>query len=346
MVSRRKFFLFVFFEMLILQIVNSQKQGEILVLSEPHKYSTTSIYATNSIATMKDFHIPFTLNEGAENSDTEAYTPVIKAFINQVPVNMGISMCGLDVESEIYTSFLKKLGGQNLVDSVKKTIEEKAETLYPAVELNDYIIQDIIVKHLTSCIFSSTCINNVEMGKFQASYYNAQEHLPVSTDGILGLLFFNRCQNIVLDYINNEIIINAPPLKSEEIPLTLFQDLCSFAISVSINGVKQDAIIAPTVSAVYLRDDYKNSIKYSNDEILSFVKSGNCRKPTDKYKNITVKIFNSEVKCRGYFSSRREGEMISETPNLVMRKINFLGYPVFKGRRIQLDFKNWVFRMD
>ncbi len=177
---------------------------------------------------------------------------------------------------------------------------------------------------------------------------NLQEEYPLlsTIDGQIGLFLFSDCENIVIDYRNNEIIINAPSLPTEGMPMRQFSDCYGFCTKVKINGVEQDAIIAPSMSTVYLRDENKSSKTYTDEEIIEYGKTGTPRTPSNKYKNITVQIGDVTVQCKGYLTSRRNGEMDGESAKRMVRKINILGYPVFAGHRIQLDFKNWVFRMD
>ena len=302
---------------------------------------TVSLYATDNIARVKNLHIPFTM----DNHDS--YWPIIEMRAGTVPLKMGFQPCGLGVDMEAYTTFVRKIGGADLERSVWNSIREETMAQYPDREPDKFLMNDIINRHLTSFRVYDIKINDINMGQVDASFYDAQEYYDSDEDGVIGLLFFANCDNIIIDYRNNEIVVNAPAISSEGSPMRVLEGSCSIILTkVMINGVEQDAVIAPTASSVYLRDDYKSKKYYSDQEILSYCYNGKSRNPTDKYKNVTVDIDGITVHCKGYFTSRAKGEMAGEFLNHMMRKVNFLGYPVFKGHRIQFDLKQGLFRMD
>lgn len=310
-------------------------------LEEP---SCSSILATDSIANLKDFHIPFTINEHLE--DTNGYTPAIDVVINGVPVKMGVTIDGMNAEIQVYTSLLKKIGGQNLVDEVWNNIEKETRLKYSDGEITDSMRQDIINRRDISINLSDININGSLLGNIEARYYNTQEYSSASLDGVLCTLFFSKCKNVIVDYRKNEIIVNGDAIVSNGSPMRLLKDTYLLSTKIKINGIEQDAIISPTLSAVYLRDDYKSSKKYSDEEILHFCYNGTPRYYNNKYKNIVLTVDDIDMQCKGYFTSRRRGEITGDFVENMVRKINIIGYPVFKGHRIQLDFKNGLFRMD
>lgn len=300
-----------------------------------------SEWATVSIAEQKNFIIPFTLDE-------ENLFPSISLSIGNVPVKMGIDTSFLGTIALAYTSLILKTGGQDLLDEIWKSIKEEAMQKYSVQNPDDALMQDIIQSHKLFLTIPNVSIGRQKMGSLYANYYNAQEYYDEvkKIDGVLGLYFFFNCENIVIDYKSNCIVVNADAITGNEVPMRQFGDMAAVVVKVIINGVEQDSVVAPSFRAVYLRDMYNEKIDYSDKEIINYAKHGTPRKKTDKSKTVTVQIGDQEVSCKGYFYPRWKGDLSGEGNLAMVRKINFLGYPVFKGHRIQLDFKNWVFRMD
>lgn len=298
--------------------------------------------ACNFLATLKDFHIPFTL-------DKISLFPCITLKLDDIPLNMSVAVYSdkFSQESQIYLSGIRKLG---VFDDMIDALKLKAASMY------DKQVEQVMDRDLSNVMISGNAVFtllNVSsegqyLGKISTNYINLQEEYPElnNVDGELNLSLFSLCNNIVIDYRNNEVIINAPPISEKGTPMHQFYDFYAVCTKVKINGVEQDAIIVPTLSAVYLRDENKSSKTYTDEEIIEYGKTGTPRSATNKYKNIVVQIGDVEVSCKGYLTSRRRLELQGAGAVRMVRKINFLGYPVFKGHRIQLDFKNWIFRMD
>ena len=314
----------------------------ITVFAHAEDFDDSEKELCNVLAEKKEFHIPFTFDE-------RTLMPVIEIQVENETLRMGINLFGLSKEAEIYTSFMKKMGldYSGIFELIRQGMADELEKSY--IEISDDDIITFIDDNRATLNVPNVFIEGELFGTMFPCYSMRQEEYDdlKYIDGMIGThLFWPLCDNVVIDYKNCEIVVNAPPLPTVGTYMKPFWYGDAFRMTVSINGVEQDAVIAPALSAVYLRDEINSSKAYSDREIIEYCKTGKARKPTDKYKNIVVQVDGVEKQCKGYFSSRKAGEVLYGNSPFIIRKTNLLGYPVFKGRRIQLDFKNWVFRMD
>ena len=142
-------------------------------------------------------------------------------------------------------------------------------------------------------------------------------------DGLLGLSWMKRYNNIVFDYINHRIDYNQPPITDYDIPMN-WNDVFGngYAIPFTFNGKEMYGCIDTGCYCTYVNLGIIGEEKGDDGVyVVNDFSIGNI-----KYENMTI-------------TQAKEGAMDDFAKN------NILGYSCFKDHVIQLDFKNNVFRI-
>src|SRR5574344_1769903 len=180
--------------------------------------------------------------------------------------------------------------------------------------------------------FSETFFNGTEF-KYIPSF--ASDRLKV--DGIVGINFFNSFDNVLIDYKNNVIEIDAVLLDAEPLPMRKLQGLDLYVTEVKLDGYEQTALIDTGAEYLFIRSDYKNKKNISDSEITDCVlnKKNSRRKLNFGSKKVLLSVGNIDISFNGYSTANMFMNCSKEAIALG-QVCNILGYEVFKNRRLQL----------
>ncbi len=169
----------------------------------------------------------------------------------------------------------------------------------------------------------------------------------VPVDGLLNISFFGEHDNIIIDYVHKTIEFDGEQITGKAEPLRKIVDDGDvlYVTKLSINGIRQEAIIG-TIDFFVLRDCYDEDLEYSDDEIVAFAKFGPELPDMPYKKKVRYELCGTKGRVVGYKSTDSQCSAFSAAKIRLHSMVNFIGYPIFKGHRIQLDFKNDLFRMD
>ena len=152
--------------------------------------------------------------------------------------------------------------------------------------------------------------------------------IPDYFDGFLGLTWMKQYNNIVIDYVNNRIDYNQPPITDYDIPMN-WNDIFGYkyAIPFTFNGKEMYGMLDTGCYCTMV-----------NLGIIGEEKNENGLYIVHDFSIGNVKYESMEIKCIDEVLS-------NESMMIAFAKQNTLGYPCFKDHVIQLDFKNNVFRI-
>ena len=146
-------------------------------------------------------------------------------------------------------------------------------------------------------------------------------------DGCIGLTWLKRYNNIVLDYVNNRIDYNQPPINDYDIPMEFGNYSKKYSVPFTFNGKEMLGLIDTGSYATFVNLPIIGE-KRGEDGlyIVHDFSIGNVH-----YENMEIKG-GDDVGC-------------AEGVRRMFAEDNVLGYSCFKDHVIQLDFKNNVFRI-
>ena len=147
-------------------------------------------------------------------------------------------------------------------------------------------------------------------------------------DGWLGLSWMKFYDDILIDYVNNRIRYNQPPISDYDIPMC-WNDKAEnkYTIPFTLNGKEMYGII-----------DTSSSLTWINTENLAGKEDKNGLYTVNDFSIGDVSYREMEVSSINVVFDAEDSEKESVQNNV-------LGYPCFKDHVIQLDFKNNVFRI-
>ena len=146
-------------------------------------------------------------------------------------------------------------------------------------------------------------------------------------DGLLGLTWMTKYNNIVFDYVNKRIDYNQPPISDYDIPMVYGNYSKTYYVPFTFNGKEMLGLIDTGSYATFVnlpiigekKDD--NGLYIVHDFCIGNV----------SYENMEIKAGDEVISNEGAMRTFAED--------------NVLGYSCFKDHVIQLDFKNNVFRI-
>ena len=147
--------------------------------------------------------------------------------------------------------------------------------------------------------------------------------IPDYFDGFLGLTWMKQYNNIVIDYVNNRIDYNQPPITDYDIPMNW--DGYQYSIPFTFNGNEMYGMLDTGCFSTHV-----------NLGIIGEEKDDNGLYVVHDFSIGNVHYDSIEITPEGYSNERFQN---------YAAKNNVLGYSCFKDHIIQLDFKNNVFRI-
>jgi hypothetical protein len=268
----------------------------------------------------------------------------------QIENDKGLYNVAFDTGSN-YNNLLKN-GVKKIFGDEKRPIElaytyvrrlspdKNEKELYRAV--NELINSGGITCTLNNLTVSGTAINDIVLQYVPANTRKIDKGLA---DAIVGVNFFGKCNNILIDYNNKVIEIDAAQLKVQACPMRKLNQLGLYVAEVVIDGITQPALIDTGAEYLFIREGFNKKIIYSDSDIINYTLHGKVKKSLPGFKLVQVQVGNINSKYRGYNTSNM---FISgtESGNAFGQKCSILGYEVFKGHRIQLDFEHNLFRIE
>lgn len=164
-------------------------------------------------------------------------------------------------------------------------------------------------------------------------------------DGIINLDFFGDVKNILIDYKDKKIKINSAEKLKYAVTYEKFNQLNLYLVEVSLNGVKQQALIDTGASCLFLRDNYKESGRVTEEGLLSSLQKEKSAAHAESKIKIKLNIGKFEEKITGVYPDINNYNL-TDGAEKVLQNINLLGYDVFKNHKIQIDFNSKEFRIE
>ena len=160
-------------------------------------------------------------------------------------------------------------------------------------------------------------------------------------DGMVGLEFFGECRTLTVDYVNHLIVLDAPPLQGEALPMTRSQFHTLYTIPIAIDGVAQTAIVDSGAS--HFMKANKKALAMSEEEKWDFMQNGkNVVKWTMGWKTVEVTYGGTTEKVKAIAATN----MFVRASDMTRRGAyvyNFFGWPLMKDRAVQFDFEGGRF---
>lgn len=169
-----------------------------------------------------------------------------------------------------------------------------------------------------------------------------------SYEGIIGESTFREFSNIIIDYKNKLIIFDGEPISEEEIPMIVDDEGLCF-IEFTCKGIKEIGLIDTGAHAFLLRSTFFEKpyeFNFLSEQKIDELKKREVKltKPK-KYLFKDIKIGKTNFnKINGFLSSDSSILMTDEARGRTT-EYSILGFPFFKDKIIQLDYKNKVFRI-
>ena len=164
-------------------------------------------------------------------------------------------------------------------------------------------------------------------------------------DGIINLDFFGDVKNILIDYKDKKIKINSDEKLKYSVSYEKFTQLNLYLVEVSLNGVKQQALIDTGASCLFLRDNYKDSSRITEEKLLNSLQQAKADSHAESKIKVKLQIGRWEEKITGIYPDINNYNL-TDNAGKVLQNINLLGYDVFKNHKIQIDFNSKEFRIE
>ena len=261
--------------------------------------------------------------------------------------------------NEIYHVFLRVAYNNNFIyeTGVEKSVGDKnmlyqiAESMvrkqFPDASENEIRKErdHLIDSGKIVMTFSELQLNGARLfdEKFVFDQYGNTEYSDL-VDGVLALFAFSNERNLIIDYVNQEIILNGEAICEECVPMRKLKWHCGYVIPIQINGVQQEALIDIDATDVFVRDNYLSESVCTDDELLECTK---LKVPLTAYwtDSVEVKIGSQTAVHRVFKTTDSTIPFVSDIMRAFGTKMNMLGYAAFKNAKIQFDFENSVFRV-
>jgi len=190
-------------------------------------------------------------------------------------------------------------------------------------------------------------IPSYEGGRKQIPFYASNFSFSLF-DGIIGQDAFRQFSNIIIDYKNKVIVFDGEPINGDEIPMIIDEQGLCF-IDLLLNGKKETCLIDTGADVFILRGSFFEkdcNYNYSKLEQIEKLKERKVElTPPHNYLFKNVKIGNVKYKkITGLLASDSRIQMTPEA-RARLSEYSSLGFPFFKDKIIQLDYKNQVFRI-
>ena len=316
--------------------VHYRRLARLFKLMLPVAIFLVTMQATPCYNSKKSVTIPFVLVESRPVVDF-----VLSGKDEVFHVFFGVSFNS----SFIYETGVAKSVGDKAV--LYQVAEEKSRELFPDAS------EDEIHKNKETLIdsgkvfmtFSELQLNGARLfdEKFVFDQYGNTKYSD-SVDGVLALSAFSSERNLIIDYVNQEIILNGETICEEYVPMRKVEWLCGYVIPIQINGVSQEALVDIDSTEVFVRDNYLSESVCTDDELLECF---TLEVPLTDYwtDSVEVKIGSQTAVHRVFKTTDSSIPFASNVARALGSRINLLGYAAFKNAKIQFDFENGVFRV-
>ena len=124
-----------------------------------------------------------------------------------------------------------------------------------------------------------------------------------------------------------------------------FNQLNLYLVEVSLNGIKQQALIDTGASCLFLRDNYKDSSRITEEKLLNSLQQAKVDSHAESKIKLKLQMGSFEEKITGIYPDINNYNL-TDGAGKVLQNINLLGYEVFKNHKIQIDFKKKEFRIE
>ena len=286
----------------------------------------------------KEVEIPFTCEKDGRISilfsdDQFNYLFFLDtASTDNVLFNNGYSKLSEKLGTDIKESLIEYLT-QNNPDKSKAEInayaEEYIKTAGIQFNIGDLKYKDFAVPEVTF-VYRPEENSKIDFEKY---------------DGIINLDFFGDVKNILIDYKDKKIKINSDEKLKYSVSYEKFTQLNLYLVEVSLNGVKQQALIDTGASCLFLRDNYKDSSRITEEKLLNSLQQAKADSHAESKIKVKLQIGRWEEKITGIYPDINNYNL-TDNAEKVLQNINLLGYDVFKNHKIQFDFNKKEFRIE
>ncbi len=296
-------------------------------------------FTISSLCFSKEIKLPFICNEKGlilmAFSDNEyQYNFILDtATTDNVLFQTGYSKLSKSLGIDIEAAVLEYVAGEN-----------------PG--LSEIEIKEITQNYINSggISFSLSELKNGDFCSSESSFsYNPSIDSSIDNlklDGMINLAFFGDAENIVIDYKQKVLIINSKKKLKYSVHLQRYDILNLYGIDIFIDDVKQQALIDTGASCFFLREQYESTSRINEDDLLVLLEQNEIFDDNEEQiKNVKLQIGKYKTKITAIYPNINNYDATDPAKQIV-RKINLLGYEVFKNHKIQFDFDNMEFRIE
>jgi hypothetical protein len=290
----------------------------------------------------KEIKLPFTCNEQGL---------ILMTFSdNEYQYNFSLDTASTEnVLFQTGYSKLTKTLGIDIVD-IEAAVREYVTGENP--DLSEAEIKEITQNYIYSggMTFSLSELKNNNFCSSEVSFsYNPTVDSPIDDqelDGMINLAFFCDADNIIIDYKHKLLIINSKKKLKYSVPMQKYEVLCLYGIDISIDGIQQQALIDTGASCFFLREQYESTSRINEDDLLVLLEQNEIFDDNEEQiKNVKLQIGKYKTKITAIYPNINNYDA-TDSAKQIIRKINLLGYEVFKNHKIQFDFDNMEFRIE
>lgn len=168
-------------------------------------------------------------------------------------------------------------------------------------------------------------------------------------DGLVGLEFFKSCKNLVIDYRKDIIEVDCERIEEKGVPMVKHDVITNlYEIDFYINDMPCKGFIDTGLSTMIIGNNYgKAVLNWKNEEIVDFINNGEIKREESRDVCLS-KVTIGQRTYKNIIAHYGTDKNINASPRALraLTLYNFIGYPFFTGRRIQMDFERGEFLID
>lgn len=239
-----------------------------------------------------------------------------------------------------YNAMYSSMVDEEFKAESQSLVEEHIRSQHPELSQKkvERLAKQMIEAGYISANASGLQVDSMEFATQEFRYEPVTSFKDQTIDGMVGLEFFGECRTVTIDYVNHVIVLDAPPIRGESLPMSRSEFLTLYTIPVTIDGVPQTAIV--DTGAEWFMKAGRKALSMSEEEKWDFVLNGrNVVKWTVGWKTVELGYGSTTEKVRTIAATNMFARSSGMT-TWVASVYNLFGWSVMKDRAVQFDFEN------
>lgn len=239
-----------------------------------------------------------------------------------------------------YNAMYSSMVDEEFKEESQSLVEEHIRSQHPELSPKkvERIARQMIEAGYIGANVSGLQVDSMDFATQEFRYEPGTSSKDQTIDGMVGLEFFGECRTVTIDYANHLIVLDAPPIQGESLPLSRSEFHTLYTIPITIDGVPQTAIV--DTGAEWFMKAGKKALSMSEEEKWDFVLNGrNVVKWTMGWKTVELGYGSTTEKVRSIAATN----MFARASAMATRMAtvyNLFGWSVMKERAVQFDFEN------